>query len=66
MRQYQVRFVDDHELPEGVDWAIVRASDDRALCFIKQSRVTPAVLSDAWAAWEESSVDAARVIVMMT
>lgn len=42
-----VAFVNDDELPEGHDWALVQ--DAGNLWFlIKQSRVTPAVLTDAW------------------
>lgn len=49
--QYQVRFVNDNDLPVGIDWAFANTSDG-ALFFIKASRVTPEVLGEAWAAWE--------------
>lgn len=49
--EYLVRFIGDHQLPEGVDWAFMRCESE-TVCFIKRSRVCPAVLSEAWVAWE--------------
>lgn len=48
---YQVRFVGDKDLPAGIDWAFAGVAGD-ALFFIKESRVTPEVLGEAWAAWD--------------
>lgn len=42
-----VAFVGDDELPEAYDWAFVRdAGGDWLL--IKQSKVTPTLLTDVW------------------
>lgn len=51
--QYRVTFVSDDELPEDVPWAIVLRTSDclGPFLFVKQSCVTPAVLSEAWRAW---------------
>lgn len=45
--QHQVRFVGEDELPEDVDWMIAR-DDEQTFCFIKQGRITPDVLMEAW------------------
>jgi len=45
-----VKFVDDRALPEGQDWIFVEV--DGGLYFVvKESRVTPEVLDQAWAAY---------------
>lgn len=47
---FGVKFVDDHALPIGQDWIFVVV--DGGLYFVvKESRVTPEVLNDAWAAY---------------
>lgn len=47
---YGVRFTEDHELPEGHDFAMVRTDED-TMFFVKRSKVTPRVLEQAWAAF---------------
>lgn len=47
---YGVRFIDDHELPEGHDFAMIRTPED-CVFFFKRSKVTPKVLEQAWAAY---------------
>ena len=48
--EYGVKFVEDHELPPGQDWIFVEV--DGALWFVvKESRVSPGVLNQAWAAY---------------
>jgi hypothetical protein len=49
---YQVRFIDDDALPTETDWAIVSRGNVSQF-FVKRSRVTPDVLAEAWAAWED-------------
>jgi hypothetical protein len=47
---YGVKFVEDHALPPGQDWIFVEV--DGVLWFVvKESRVTPEVLAQAWAAY---------------
>lgn len=50
---YLVEFVADDALPDGTDWAIAATDVGSTYCFIKKSRVSPEVLSEAWAAWEK-------------
>jgi hypothetical protein len=50
---YLVEFVADTALPEHTDWAIATTDVGSTYFFIKESRVAPDVLSEAWAAWEE-------------
>lgn len=47
---YQVVFVEDEALPAAQDWALVRAPGV-FYAFLKQSKLTPTVLADAWAAF---------------
>lgn len=42
-----IQFVECDELPVGVNWALVRRGDDVVL-FIREDRVTPCVLEEAW------------------
>lgn len=42
-----VAFVGDEELPEAYDWAFIREAEDDWL-LIKQSKVTPALLTETW------------------
>lgn len=52
---HKVIFVADDELPEGHDWAYVRADSGERWFFVKQSRAaSPAVLSDALRVVSES------------
>ena len=48
--QHQIEFVEDEQLPEGTDWAMVEARGDY-LFVVKRSRVCPAVLEEAWEAF---------------
>jgi hypothetical protein len=48
--EYEVVFVQDDELPEGKDWALLRAGSV-IYAFIKASRLTADVLSEAWSAF---------------
>ena len=52
MHQYQVTFIGESDLPEAHDWVLV---ERRGVyhAFIKRSAVTPATLSECWAAYEE-------------
>lgn len=45
--QYRVIMVGDDDLPEGVDWALVR-EPGTVYAFIKESKVTGCALSEAW------------------
>jgi hypothetical protein len=45
-----VKFVDDSKMPEGHDWMIVEADGD-FVCVLRQSRVCPLVLEEAWAGY---------------
>lgn len=47
---YSVRYVADHDLPAGQDWAVVRTADGDVLAFLKASSVRPTSLAQAWAA----------------
>lgn len=47
---YTVRFVEDHELPEGHDWIIMRV-EGAYVAAIKLSRMTSRVLEEAWLAY---------------
>lgn len=61
---YQVVFVGDHELPEGQDWLVGHVPDGW-VGVIKESRLTPAVLEETWAAfmdmYERSRLDRQHV-----
>lgn len=48
---YQVRFTDESDLPAGTDWVIARREGVSYL-FVKESRLCPELLAEAWAAWE--------------
>lgn len=48
---YQVRFVDDADLPRA-DWAIATTDDGTSYFFIKRSRLSPELLAEAWEAWD--------------
>lgn len=50
---YSVKFVDDGALPAGHNWAIARDGDGNFYAFIKQSKVSPCVLEQAWAGYRE-------------
>jgi hypothetical protein len=53
MRQdthYGVRFLEDHELPEGVDWALVH-TDNELIYVVKASKVSPQALLEGWVAY---------------
>ena len=57
MHQYQVTFIGESDLPEAHDWVLV----DRCgvyHAFIKRSAVTPATLSECWAAYVEMEREA--------
>ena len=49
---YQVTFIGESDLPSGHDWVLVRRRNDYCV-FIKQQAVTPATLSECWAAYVE-------------
>lgn len=49
---FRIKFVEDKDLPKNVDWAIAR--DERGqMFFVKQSRICPDVLAEAWAAADQ-------------
>lgn len=53
---YEVRFVSDHSLPEGVEWAFARQAGETIL-FVRQSAIDATTgrcgaLDAAWSAWE--------------
>lgn len=53
--KYQVRFVEDSGLPDGINWAFARTVGDTYL-FVKQSAIDPDTgrcdaLNDAWKVW---------------
>lgn len=47
--RYGVRFATDDEMPEGHDVVMVR-TDDQAVVFYRDSKVSRRVVSEAWAA----------------
>lgn len=54
--EYQVRFVGDAAMPEGVEWAIARQAGETYL-FVKCSAIGSAtgrcdVLTRAWESWQ--------------
>lgn len=49
-RYYRVSFVDDVEMPDDKDWLIVEV-DDEVYCVVRESRLCPAVLEEAWAGY---------------
>jgi len=49
MRQYQVTFIGESDLPEGHDWALVRQCGGEYRAFVKRNANTPAALSECWA-----------------
>lgn len=63
--QYQVRFVEDEELPDDYGWALVH-SDGTAYLFIKQSAIDVDTgrcdaLTRAWEVWSAASVELEQV-----
>ena len=50
---YLVEFVPDSALPNGTDWAIATTDVGSTYFFIKESRISPGTLAEAWEAWEE-------------
>lgn len=53
--RHEVRFIDDNDLPGGVDWTFVVTDEGRVLFFVKRSRICPEVLTESWAAWQDYS-----------
>lgn len=49
---YLVEFVSDNALPPNTDWAIATTDVGSTYFFIKESRVSPDVLAEAWEEWE--------------
>jgi hypothetical protein len=49
---YEVKFIEDDDLPPAVDWAIVTNGRTNRF-FVKRSRLSPGLLAEAWAAWAE-------------
>lgn len=49
-KDYAVVFVGEDELPCDHDWALIRTGSDVVLV-VKESRVTPCVLEEAWTAF---------------
>lgn len=47
---YRVAFVGDGELPDAQDWAMIRVGGVVVFA-VKESRVTPCVLEQAWQAY---------------
>jgi hypothetical protein len=50
---YLVEFVADSALPEETDWVIATTDVGSTYFFVKRSRVSPKVLSEAWQEWEK-------------
>ena len=51
MQNYRIQLVGEHELPEGVGWAIARTNDGGMVAFLKRSAMlNPDELQEAWAA----------------
>jgi len=50
LMRYVVRFVEDYQLPEGQDWALVEGPD-YYVAFLKRERVSPSLLAEAWAGY---------------
>lgn len=50
MAHHEVAFIDDDELPEGQDWALLQVGED-VYFVVKRSRVSPEVLEEGWAAF---------------
>jgi len=50
---YQVQFVEDQALPEGLDWAFATTAEQGIILFVKASRVTAEALTEAWNVWEQ-------------
>lgn len=51
---YGVRFLADHELPEGVDWALIRTNNE-LIYVVKASKVSPQTLLEGWVAYMKST-----------
>jgi hypothetical protein len=51
---YRVEFVEDDELPEAQDW-VVGMTPVGWVAIFKRSRITAAVLEEAWAAYRRMS-----------
>lgn len=50
--RYEVKFIDDHELPVGHDWMLVQ--DGTSIClFMKASAVRPESLTEAWESYRK-------------
>lgn len=47
---HEVLFLDDGDMPEGMDWLLVDV-DGEVHCVVRRSRVVPCVLEDAWAGY---------------
>lgn len=59
--RYQVRFVDDGALPEGVDWTFARQAEETFL-FVKESAIDATTgecdaLTRAWECWQSVKDD---------
>jgi hypothetical protein len=59
--RYQVRFVSDTSLPEGVEYAFARQGDETYL-FVKQGAVDTTsgrcdALSRAWERWQDADAE---------
>jgi predicted DNA-binding transcriptional regulator len=48
--EHHVRFMCDKEMPDGHDWLLVEA-EDRVICIVRRSMVSPKVLEEAWAGY---------------
>lgn len=49
--QYVVKFVEDTELPPGLDFVLVTMPDGICCAYIKGSKVSPVTLAEAWGAF---------------
>lgn len=52
-QQHHIAFVGDDDLPGDQDFAFLDCSDDGIWLVLKRSRLTPAVLEDAWATFRQ-------------
>lgn len=52
MSMYGVKFIEDNQLPEGTDWAMVQDRGD-FLFMVKRSRISEAVLTEGWEAYRK-------------
>lgn len=51
---HRLKCIEEHDLPAGVDWAVLQFEDGEVLVVIKRTMISsPRVLADAWAAYRQ-------------